>query len=75
MDVINIFMSNKRYHIDKFTSGGKPIYYSYLHIRKYHDPIRFIFLCTNVSIPEIYELEMIGSLVSTKKNKIGTKQR
>ena len=75
VDVTKAFLAKKKYKKNKFTSERKPIHYSYSHIRKYHDAILFGSHRAKVSLPEIYELEMIGYLDSTKKEKTGAKKR
>ena len=70
-----VFLAKKKYKKDNFTAEGKPIYYSYSHIRKYHDTILFGSHRAKVPIPEIYELEILGYIDSTKKEKTGAMKR
>ena len=75
VDVTKAFLSKKKYKENKFTADGKPIHYSYSHIRKYHDAILFGSHRAKVPLPEIYEIEMTGYLDSAKKEKTGAKKR
>ena len=42
VDVMKAFLSKKKHHPTKLTPDGKPLHYSYSHIRKYHDAIKFL---------------------------------
>ena len=75
MEVSKAFLSHKKLKDGKFTSDGKPIHYSYSHIRKYHDAILFGSKRAKVALPEIYELEMVSYLDSAKKEKTGAKKK
>ena len=75
VDVTKEFLAKKKYKENKFTAKGKPVHYSYSHIRKYHDAILFGSHRSKVPIPEIYEIEMIRFLDSTKKENTGAKKR
>ena len=75
VDVTKAFLSHKKIKPNKFTADGKPIHYSFSHIRKYHDAILFGSLRAKVALPEIYELEMVGYLDSAKKEKTGARKK
>ena len=60
VEVSKAFLSHKKLKDGKVTSDGKPIHYSYSHIRKYHDAILFGSKRAKVALPEIYELEMVS---------------
>ena len=75
VDVTKAFLSKKKYKAGKFTAEGKPMQYSYSHIRKYHDAILFGSHRAKVTLPDIYEMNMVGFLDSTKKEKTSAKKK
>ena len=74
VDVTKAFLSKKKHHPNKLNADGKPLHYSYSHIRKYHDAILFGSHRARVPLPEIYEMEMTGYLDSIKKEKTSAKK-
>ena len=75
VNIMKAFMSKKKYKPNKFTLEGKPIHYSYSHLRKYYDSVLFGAYRAKVALPEIYEMEMQGFLDSVKKEKVKAKKR
>ena len=74
MNVPKAFLNKKKYKETQITAEGKPVHYSYSHIRKYHDAILFGSHRAKVPLPEIYEIEMVDFLDSTKKEKTCAKK-
>ena len=64
-----------KYKPYQFTTGGKPVHYSYSHLYKFHDAILFVAHQEKVPLPEVYELEMQSYLESIKKEKIKAKNQ
>ena len=67
VDAIKEFMSKMKYKPDHFTTGGKPVHYSFSHLYHFHDAILLCAHQAKVPLPEVYELEFHIYLDSIKK--------
>ena len=75
VEVIKAFLSKKKYHPNKTTRDGKPVHYSFSHLRKFQDAILFGAHRAKVPLPEVYEMEMKSYIDSIKKEKTKAKKR
>jgi hypothetical protein len=75
VEVIKAFLSKKKYHPNRTTRDGKPVHYSFSHLRKFQDAILFGAHRAKVPLPEIYEMEMKSYIDSIKKEKTKAKKR
>ena len=67
VDAIKAFMIKMKYKQDQFTTGGKPVHYSFSHLYNFHDAILLCALRAKDPLPAVYELELHSYLDSIKK--------
>jgi hypothetical protein len=73
--IIKAFLSDNKFKPNAFNADGKPIMYSFTHMRKFQDAILFGALRAKTSLPERYLLEMKSFLDSKKKETTKAKKR
>ena len=66
VNVTKAFLATKKYHKNKLTRDGKPVHYSFSHLRKFYDAILFGSYRARVPLLIEFEMEMKAYIDSMK---------